>query len=93
MTGSVTGKTNYLINNDTASASSKNKKARELGVPVISEEMFLALLEERDEGNGAAEDGAAGGGKAPGEDTEAGVGRDALDLPAQQKKEGDEHAD
>ena len=43
MTGSVTGKTDYLINNDTASASSKNKKARELGIPVISEEEFLKL--------------------------------------------------
>ena len=37
-TGSVTGKTSYLINNDTTSSSSKNRKARELGVPVISEE-------------------------------------------------------
>lgn len=43
VTGSVTGKTNYLINNDTASSSSKNKKARELGIPVISEEDFLNL--------------------------------------------------
>lgn len=43
VTGSVTGRTDYLINNDTASNSSKNKKARELGVPVISEEEFLAL--------------------------------------------------
>lgn len=48
VTGSVTKKTNYLINNDTASNSSKNKKARELGVPVISEEEFLRLAE-RDE--------------------------------------------
>lgn len=44
VTGSVTGKTAYLINNDTASNSSKNKKARELGVPVISEEDFLELI-------------------------------------------------
>ena len=43
VTGSVTGKTDYLINNDTASASSKNKKAREFGIPVISEEEFLKL--------------------------------------------------
>lgn len=43
VTGSVTGKTNYLINNDTASASSKNKKARELGIPIISEEEFIEL--------------------------------------------------
>ena len=41
--GSVTKKTNYLINNDTTSNSSKNKKARELGIPVISEEEFLKL--------------------------------------------------
>lgn len=43
--GSVTSKTTYLINNDTASASSKNKKARELGIPILSEEDFLNLLE------------------------------------------------
>lgn len=43
VTGSVTGKTDYLINNDTMSNSSKNKKARELGIPVISEEDFLNL--------------------------------------------------
>ena len=41
VTGSVTGKTVCLINNDTASQSSKNKKAKELGVPVISEEEFM----------------------------------------------------
>ena len=45
MTGSVTSKTNYLINNDTESTSSKNKKARELGIPIISEEIFLEMLE------------------------------------------------
>ncbi len=44
-TGSVTGKTNYLINNDVHSASSKNKKAQELGVAIISEEEFLKLTE------------------------------------------------
>ena len=43
VTGSVTGKTNYLINNDTTSSSSKNKKAKELGIPIISEEDFLKL--------------------------------------------------
>lgn len=41
--GSVSAKTNYLINNDTASGSSKNKKAKELGIPIISEEDFLNL--------------------------------------------------
>lgn len=45
-TGSVTAKTTYLINNDTTSNSSKNKKAKELGVPIISEADFLKLLEE-----------------------------------------------
>ena len=44
VTGSVTGKTNYLINNDVTSTSSKNKKARELGVPILSEEDFLNLI-------------------------------------------------
>ena len=44
-TGSVTSKTTYLINNDTTSNSSKNKKAKELGVPIISEEDFIKLLE------------------------------------------------
>ena len=43
VTGSVTSKTNHLINNDVASSSSKNKKARELGVPILSEEEFLKL--------------------------------------------------
>jgi len=39
--GSVSSKTAFLINNDNESASSKNKKAKELGVPVITEEDFL----------------------------------------------------
>ena len=43
VTGSVTKKTAYLINNDQTSGSSKNKKARELGIPILSEEDFLAL--------------------------------------------------
>ena len=43
--GSVSSKTNYLINNDAASASSKNKKAKELGVPIITEDEFLELIE------------------------------------------------
>lgn len=46
VTGAVTGKTNYLINNDIQSASSKNKKARDLGIPIISEEEFLRMLGE-----------------------------------------------
>ena len=41
VTGSVTKKTNYLINNDTLSKSSKNVKAMQLGVPIISEKEFL----------------------------------------------------
>lgn len=45
VTGSVTSKTNYLINNDTASNSSKNKKAKSLGVPIISEEEFLKMIQ------------------------------------------------
>ena len=45
-TGSVTSKTDYLINNDTQSSSSKNRKARELSIPVISEEEFLNLIGE-----------------------------------------------
>lgn len=48
VTGSVTGKTNYLINNDTASTSSKNKKARELGIPILSEEEFLSLVKDKE---------------------------------------------
>lgn len=44
VTGSVTSKTNYLINNDTESGSSKNKKAKELGIPIISEETFIQML-------------------------------------------------
>ncbi|MFR3184865.1 MAG: NAD-dependent DNA ligase LigA [Ruminococcus sp.] len=43
VTGSVTSKTSYLINNDTTSNSSKNKKARELGIPVLSEETFMEM--------------------------------------------------
>ncbi len=43
VTGSVTSKTNYLINNDATSGSSKNKKAKELGIPIITEEEFLEM--------------------------------------------------
>lgn len=45
-TGSVTGKTCYLINNDVESTSGKNKKAKELGVPIISEDEFLEMIGE-----------------------------------------------
>ena len=43
---SVSSKTDYLINNDSTSASSKNKKAKELGIPIITEEEFIKMLEE-----------------------------------------------
>lgn len=46
VTGSVTSKTDYLINNDTTSSSSKNKKAKDLGIPILSEEDFLKLAGE-----------------------------------------------
>ena len=44
VTSSVTSKTDYLINNDINSNSSKNKKAKDLNVPIISEEQFLSML-------------------------------------------------
>lgn len=44
VTGSVTSKTDYLINNDINSNSSKNKKAKELNIPIISEEQFISML-------------------------------------------------
>jgi DNA ligase (NAD+) len=40
--GSVSGKTAYLVNNDVESTSSKNRKAKDLGVPIISEDEFVA---------------------------------------------------
>ncbi len=43
---SVSSKTSYLINNDISSVSSKNKKAKELGIPIITEEDFLKMIEE-----------------------------------------------
>lgn len=43
VTGGVTSKTTYLINNDKASTSSKNKKAKELNIPIISEEEVIAM--------------------------------------------------
>ncbi len=44
VTGSVTGNTSYLINNDSTSGSSKNKTAAKLGIPVITEDEFLAMF-------------------------------------------------
>lgn len=46
VTGSVSKKTDYLINNDLTSNSSKNKKAKELGIPILSEEDFIRLIEQ-----------------------------------------------
>lgn len=48
VTGSVTSKTSYLINNDVNSTSSKNRKARELGIPIISEDEFIRMLQQAD---------------------------------------------
>ena len=42
--GSVSSKTDYLINNDNSSGSSKNKKAKELNIPIITEEEFLEMI-------------------------------------------------
>ena len=42
VTGSVTAKTTYLINNDNLSASTKNKKAKELGIPILTEAEFIS---------------------------------------------------
>ena len=42
--GSISGKTDYLINNDVNSTSSKNASAKKLNIPIISEEEFLAML-------------------------------------------------
>lgn len=42
VSGSVTKNTNYLVNNDLESSSSKNMKAKELGIPIITEEQFVA---------------------------------------------------
>lgn len=48
VTGSVTSKTNYLINNDSKSQSAKNKTAAKLGIPVITEEEFIKLIGRED---------------------------------------------
>lgn len=44
VTGSISGKTNYLINNDLQSTTSKNQKAQKLGVPIISEQEFIEMF-------------------------------------------------
>ena len=44
VTGSVSKKTTYLVNNDLESASSKNRKAKELNIPIISEDMFVEMF-------------------------------------------------
>ena len=44
--GSVSSKTSYLINNDNTSTSGKNKKAKELGIPIITEDEFFAMIQE-----------------------------------------------
>ena len=44
--GSVSAKTSYLINNDLTSNSGKNKKAKELGIPIISEADMVKWLKE-----------------------------------------------
>ena len=44
VSGSVSAKTSYLVNNDTASTSGKNKKAKELSIPIISEEELISML-------------------------------------------------
>ena len=48
VSGSVSAKTSYLINNDTASTSGKNKKAKELGIAVIDEEKIKNCIESED---------------------------------------------
>lgn len=44
ISGSVSAKTSYLINNDVASNSGKNRKAHDLGIPVISESEFIQII-------------------------------------------------
>ena len=44
VSGSVSAKTSYLINNDTQSSSSKNQKAKQLNIPIISEEDFINMI-------------------------------------------------
>lgn len=49
VTGSVTKKTNFLINNDVHSTSSKNKKAQELGIPILDENAFVERFGKKEE--------------------------------------------
>ena len=44
VSGSVSAKTSYLVNNDINSNSSKNKKAKQLNVPIINEEQLLQIM-------------------------------------------------
>ncbi len=44
VSGSVSAKTSYLLNNDISSTSSKNRKAKELNVPIITEEDFIEMI-------------------------------------------------
>ena len=44
VSGSVSAKTSYLINNDTQSSSSKNQKAKQLNIPIISEQDFINMI-------------------------------------------------
>ena len=48
VSGSVSKKTDYLINNDIESGSSKNKKAKELGIPIITEDMYIEMFKSGD---------------------------------------------
>jgi DNA ligase (NAD+) len=48
VSGSVSKKTDYLINNDIESGSSKNKKAKDLGIPIITEDMYIEMFKSGD---------------------------------------------
>ena len=47
VSGSVSAKTSYLINNDVLSSSTKNQNARKLGIPILSEEDYLKMEAEK----------------------------------------------
>ena len=64
--GSVSSKTSYLVNNDITSTSGKNKKAKELGIPILTEEDFLRILQ-----GSPAEEAASEDDKAAAETTES----------------------